>query len=63
VLLRPELETAFDCTWAVLLWAPARRAIDRMAALSGRVPVAIGLLFVALGAWSVYFGLFVTVQM
>lgn len=47
---------------AVLLWAPARRSLDRMAALSSRLPVAIGLLFIALGAWSVYFGLFVPVR-
>lgn len=42
-----------------LLWEPARRALDRLAALSGRVPIAIGLLLTALGAWSIYFGLFV----
>jgi len=40
-----------------LLWAPARRGLDRLAGLSRRVPVIIGLVFVILGAWSIYFGL------
>jgi len=42
-----------------LLWEPARRALDRLAVLSSRVPVFIGLLLAALGAWSIRFGLFV----
>ncbi len=42
-----------------LLWGPARHVLDRLASLSSRVPVAIGLLLAALGAWSIYFGLFV----
>lgn len=41
-----------------LLWTPARRALDRVGALSNRVPVAIGLLLTMLGAWSIYLGLF-----
>ncbi len=45
-----------------VLWPPARRALDRAAALSGRAPVIIGLLLIALGLWSVWFGLFVTPQ-
>ena len=40
-----------------LLWAPARLALDQLAALSGRVPVALGLLLIAFGAWSIYLGL------
>ncbi len=40
-----------------LLWEPGRRALDRLSGLSNRVPVVIGLLFVLLGAWSIYFGL------
>lgn len=40
-----------------MLWAPARRALDRLAALSSRLPMVIGLLLVALGAWSIYLGL------
>jgi len=43
-----------------ILWAPARQALDRATAFSGRVPVLIGVLFVALGVWSMYFGFFVT---
>ncbi len=42
-----------------LLWGPARRALDRLATLSARVPVLIGVVFLVLGAWSIYFGLFV----
>lgn len=43
-----------------ILWPPARRALDRATAISDRAPVLIGLLLVALGFWSIYFGLFVT---
>lgn len=39
-----------------LLWAPARQTLDRLSSLSSRAPVVIGLLFVFLGAWSIYFG-------
>lgn len=39
-----------------LLWAPARRLLDRLSQGARRVPVPIGLLFIALGAWSIYFG-------
>jgi cytochrome c-type biogenesis protein len=42
---------------AVLI-APARRGLDWLAALSGRLPVWTGLLLIALGAWSIGFGLF-----
>jgi cytochrome c-type biogenesis protein len=45
-----------------ILWSPARCALDRATALSARAPVMTGLLLVLLGAWSVYFGLFVTPQ-
>lgn len=44
------------------LFAPARRALDWLAALSGRIPVWTGLVLIALGAWSIWFGLFVSVQ-
>jgi cytochrome c-type biogenesis protein len=40
-----------------LLWAPARRALGRLAAMSDRVPVAISLLLAVFGAWSIYLGL------
>lgn len=43
-----------------ILWPPARRTLDRLSALSARVPVWIGLLLLALGLWSIYFGLFVS---
>jgi len=37
-----------------------RRLLDRFAGLSRRLPVWTGLLMIVLGAWSVWFGLFVT---
>lgn len=43
-----------------VLFAPARRALDWLAALSGRVPLWTGLVLVALGLWSIGFGLFAT---
>ncbi|MEX2647685.1 MAG: cytochrome c biogenesis protein CcdA [Alphaproteobacteria bacterium] len=43
-----------------IMWAPARRALERISAYSHRVPMAIGFVLVGLGLWSVYFGLFVT---
>lgn len=45
-----------------VLFPAARRALDWIAALSRRIPVWTGLLFVALGAWSIWFGLFVSIQ-
>ena len=42
-----------------MLWAPARRALDRASVLSRRVPVAIGGVLVVLGAWSIYLALIV----
>jgi cytochrome c-type biogenesis protein len=42
-----------------VLFAPARRALDWIAGLSRRVPLWTGLLLIALGVWSVWFGLFV----
>jgi cytochrome c-type biogenesis protein len=40
-----------------VLFAPARRALDWLASLSHRLPRWTGALLVALGAWSIYFGL------
>lgn len=40
----------------VVFWPRARSWLDRVAALSDRVPVWTGIVFVALGVWSVYFG-------
>ncbi len=45
-----------------VLLPPARRALDWIAGLSRRIPLWTGLLFVALGIWSIWFGLFVSIQ-
>jgi cytochrome c-type biogenesis protein len=42
-----------------VLWPPARRGLDRLAALSARVPVWTGVVLILLGLWSVGFGLLV----
>jgi cytochrome c-type biogenesis protein len=42
-----------------VLWEPGRRVMDRLAGLSVRVPVIIGIVLIGLGLWSIYFGLFV----
>lgn len=47
---------------AAVAWAPARRLLDRLTAFSRRVPVLTGLVLVALGLWSVAFGLFVNLE-
>jgi len=44
-----------------VLFAPARRALDWIAALSRRIPFWTGVLFIALGLLSIWFGLFVTI--
>lgn len=46
---------------AVLIPA-ARRALDWLAGLSGRIPRWTGTVLIALGIWSIWFGLFVTPQ-
>jgi cytochrome c-type biogenesis protein len=43
-----------------VLFAPARAALDWLAGLSHRVPIWTGLVLVALGLWSIGFGLFAT---
>lgn len=43
-----------------VFFAPARRALDRLATLSRRLPIWTGLLLIALGAWSIWFGVFTT---
>jgi cytochrome c-type biogenesis protein len=45
----------------VVLFPRARSALDWVVALSRRMPRRTGLLFVALGIWSIWFGLFVSV--
>ena len=47
---------------AVVLYPPARRALDWLAGLSRRVPVWTGALLLALGLWSVWLGLFVDLK-
>ncbi|HEX9672369.1 MAG TPA: cytochrome c biogenesis protein CcdA [Burkholderiales bacterium] len=46
---------------AVLIPA-ARRALDWLARLSGRIPRWTGIVLIALGIWSIWFGLFVEVR-
>jgi len=43
----------------VVLFEPAARAFDRLAGLSVRLPKWTGAVFLLLGLWSIYFGLFV----
>ncbi len=45
-----------------VFFTPARRALDWLAGLSRRLPFWTGLLLMALGLWSVWFGLFATVK-
>lgn len=40
-----------------VFWGRARGWLDRLGALSERVPVWTGVVFVALGLWSIYFGI------
>lgn len=46
----------------VIAWPPARRALDRLAGRAARAPRRIGAILVVVGAWSVYFGLFVSIE-
>lgn len=45
-----------------VLFAPARRMLDRLAGLSQRLPFWTGLLLVGLGLWSIGFGVFAEVK-
>jgi cytochrome c-type biogenesis protein len=45
-----------------VLFEPVRRALDWLAGLSRRLPFWTGLLLVALGTWSIWFGLYVSVK-
>ena len=47
---------------AAVLFEPARRALDRLAALSQRLPFWTGSLLIGLGLWSIGFGLFVEIK-
>lgn len=44
-----------------VLFDPARRALDWLAGLSRRLPFWTGLVLLALGVWSAWFGLFVSI--
>jgi cytochrome c-type biogenesis protein len=46
---------------AAVLFPETRRVLDRLSGLSRRIPFWTGLLFVVLGIWSIWFGLFVSV--
>ncbi|MDE2392036.1 MAG: hypothetical protein KGL65_10565 [Rhodospirillales bacterium] len=46
---------------AVVLIPPARRFIDRLGMWSRRMPAITGLVFIALGVWSIGLGLFVSI--
>jgi cytochrome c-type biogenesis protein len=45
-----------------VLFRGARRALDRLAGLSRRLPVWTGLLLIALGLWSIGFALLVEIK-
>jgi cytochrome c-type biogenesis protein len=46
----------------VVLFERARGVLDRLAGLAGRMPRWTGLVMIALGLWSAWFGLFVTLE-
>jgi cytochrome c-type biogenesis protein len=43
---------------AAVAFAPARRLLDRLAALSARLPLFAGVILIALGLWSIWLGVF-----
>lgn len=45
-----------------VLFRPAQRALDRVAGLTRRMPRWTGILMLALGLWSVWFGMFVNLE-
>lgn len=47
---------------AAVLFAPARRLLDRIAGFSSRAPLVAGLVLVALGLWSIGFALTVNLE-
>lgn len=46
----------------IVFFAPMRKVLAALAALSGQVPRLTGMLFVVLRRWSVWFALFVSIQ-
>ncbi|WP_435099656.1 hypothetical protein [Arhodomonas sp. AD133] len=47
---------------AAVMWAPMRRVLDRLAGLSARAPFWAGVVLIALGLWSIGFGLFTDLE-
>ncbi len=47
---------------AAVLFAPMRKFLDWLAALSRRLPFWTGLVFIVLGVWSIWFGVYVSVS-
>jgi cytochrome c-type biogenesis protein len=47
---------------AAVFFAPARRMLDRLAGLSRRLPFWAGIVLALLGLWSIWFGLFVSID-
>ena len=47
---------------AIVLFPPARRALDWIASLGDRLPLWTGGLFALLGIWSIWFGFYVSIQ-
>ena len=45
-----------------IAFGPAQRIVERLGRYSAKAPVAIGILFIALGAWSIWFGLTVRLK-
>ncbi|HEB96188.1 MAG TPA: hypothetical protein ENI96_07135 [Sedimenticola thiotaurini] len=45
-----------------VLWRPARGLLDRLTGWSARAPLITGLVFIVLGLWSLYFGLFINLE-
>ncbi|MEE9531377.1 MAG: cytochrome c biogenesis protein CcdA [Syntrophobacteria bacterium] len=45
-----------------VLFAPARRGLDWLAGLSGRLPFWTGVVLIAVGLWSIGFGLFLSLE-
>ena len=47
---------------AIVLFPAARRAVDWVAAWADRLPIVTGMLFALLGAWSIWFGFYVSIE-
>lgn len=45
-----------------VLFTPARQAIDWLGSLSRRIPIATGIVLIAVGVWSIRDGIFVSIQ-